>query len=380
MLKKIGLILYSTRTGGGIVQYTESIVNAFSRNNLNNEFILFCDFDDTRFDDTTFQIRKLKRETSNFLFKLLRLFSIIFGIRFNLLNSSDKKEIYNDIDIFLSPIITPYPFYYTKKPYIFTLHDLQEHYYPENFSFIERLKRNFFIKSLSLNAYKILCESKSVKDDIIKFYKISDKKIFVLQAPPKLNYLNFKYNEFISSSIIKKFNLNYKYVFYPASFWKHKNHLRLIQSFLKVNENLPFLHLVLTGNNDLEYYKIIKLIGTNKNIHILGKISDEEMQYLYVNSEFLILPTLFESISIPIYEAFYLEVPVCCSNIVQLQDQILDNAYTFDPLDINDIAEKIIYLFNNIEIRKYLTKKAKLSINNFDHDLFFNKIKNIIYL
>ena len=34
------------------------------------------------------------------------------------------------------------------------------------------------------------------------------------------------------------------------------------------------------------------------------------------------MPSLFESISLPIYEAFSLKIPVCCSNVVALPEQV----------------------------------------------------------
>ena len=36
----------------------------------------------------------------------------------------------------------------------------------------------------------------------------------------------------------------------------------------------------------------------------------------------LVMPTLFESVSIPIYESFFLKVPVCASNVVALTEQV----------------------------------------------------------
>ena len=64
-------------------------------------------------------------------------------------------------------------------------------------------------------------------------------------------------------------------------------------------------------------------------------ISEKAMQ-------FLLMPTLFESVSIPIYEACALEVAVCSSNVVALPEQVGDAGLIFDPHNINDMAEKMI--------------------------------------
>ena len=65
----------------------------------------------------------------------------------------------------------------------------------------------------------------------------------------------------------------------------------------------------------------------------------------------LVMPTLFESVSIPIYESFFLKVPVCASNVVDLTEQVGGSGILFDPNDSYDISKKISILLNNENIR-----------------------------
>ncbi len=65
------------------------------------------------------------------------------------------------------------------------------------------------------------------------------------------------------------------------------------------------------------------------------------MPYLYKLSTALVMPTLFESVSLPIWESFYLGVPVVSSNVCALPEQVGDAGLLFDPHDIEDMAEKI---------------------------------------
>ena len=73
----------------------------------------------------------------------------------------------------------------------------------------------------------------------------------------------------------------------------------------------------------------------------------------------LVMPTLFESVSIPIYESFFLKVPVCASNVVALPEQVGDAGILFDPNDIFDMAEKISILLNNENIRNEKNSNLK---------------------
>ena len=88
----------------------------------------------------------------------------------------------------------------------------------------------------------------------------------------------------------------------------------------------------------------------------------------------IIVPSLFESVSIPIYEAFSLKVPVCCSNINGLVEQVGDAALTFNPFDINDIAQKILVYLRNEDIAKENALKGFTRVINFSHDEYKKKL------
>jgi len=65
----------------------------------------------------------------------------------------------------------------------------------------------------------------------------------------------------------------------------------------------------------------------------------------------LVMPILFESVSTPIYESFFLKLPGCASNVVALTEQVGGSGILFDPNDVYDIAKKISILLNNEIIR-----------------------------
>ena len=172
-----------------------------------------------------------------------------------------------------------------------------------------------------------------------------------------------------------------KFIFYPAQFWFHKNHIRLIEAFEIVSKENNDVFLILTGSKQNNYHNVIKKIDElsldDKVIH-LGYIDYEDLPYLYKMSQFLVMPTLFESVSIPIYEAFALEVAVCSSNVVALPEQVGMAGLIFDPNDINDISDKIIMYLNDENLRK---EKAKLGLNkvkNFNHINYSKSLLEII--
>ena len=109
-----------------------------------------------------------------------------------------------------------------------------------------------------------------------------------------------------------------RFVFYPAQFWPHKNHLRLIDAFRRVVAQEPDLKLVLTGKKRDEYRTVMRAVedaGLKQNVQHLGYIDQADLQAIYHLATALVMPSLFESVSIPIYEAFQAGTPVAASGI-----------------------------------------------------------------
>ena len=156
----------------------------------------------------------------------------------------------------------------------------------------------------------------------------------MVQSPPPRDLLDTTFSDEQLAMVRNKYHLPDRYLFYPAQFWLHKNHLRLVEAFRLVADRFTDVHLVLTGMKANDYprvmAKIAELSLTGRVLH-LGYIDYEDMAGIYKLSAMLIMPTLFESVSMPVYEAFALKVPVCAANVVALPEQIGDAGVLFDP-------------------------------------------------
>jgi glycosyltransferase involved in cell wall biosynthesis len=73
-------------------------------------------------------------------------------------------------------------------------------------------------------------------------------------------------------------------------------------------------------------------------VQLVGFVPTQELVKLYKNATAVIVPTLFESASFPIWEAFRLKIPVICSSVTALPDQAAGAAFFFDPYSPVDMA------------------------------------------
>ena len=379
-MKKIGIVISGKEDSGGLSQYSWSLIDALKNDKL-NKYTIFCEKENKAIINSGIFKVEIINKDFNLFNKIIIFFSYLFSIRSKIIFSSKNTSKFKDIDCFIVPSASGYPHFFLDKPFIFTLHDLQDRYFPRYFSIFQIFLRRIMHRALAMKASKILCESKSVKNDIIKFLKIDKNKIHIIPAPPPISLMNFKINSSDLIRIKKKYNISDKFILYPAQTWIHKNHIRLIDAFELVASKFNNLELVLTGAPKSNHVRVMDKIAKSKSscrIKYLGYIDYSELPYLYKASEFLVMPSLFESISIPIYESFSLKVPVVCSNITSLPEQVGDAALTFDPLNIKDISDKMLMYLNNHNLKKQMSVKGHKRIQRFNHSEYCKKLLNIL--
>jgi glycosyltransferase involved in cell wall biosynthesis len=379
-LKKVAILAFGDKHGGGVYQYTQSIIDALKKDTT-SAYIVFCNTDDNRFDNLNLEIRKIDKQISNPSQKIVRFFQFLCFVRKPYFFTKNELSSFYDIDLFISPGISAYPHFYMNKPFVFTFHDMQERYYPAFFSRYERIIRWLNNRTLAKSATKIICESSFVKNDIVKFTGVEETKINIIQSPPPEEFLNYKFEERQFEVVKEKYNLPPKFIFYPAQCWFHKNHIKLVEAFNVVSRQIDDVYLILTGSQQNNYNNLIQRIdelSLNDKVRHLGYIDYKDLPYFYKMSQFLIMPTLFESVSIPIYEAFALEVPVCSSDVVALPEQVGDAGVIFEAHNINDMANKMLMYLKDENFRLEKAKKGFERVVDFNHEEYAKKLLKVL--
>jgi glycosyltransferase involved in cell wall biosynthesis len=199
------------------------------------------------------------------------------------------------------------------------------------------------------------------KADVIKAYPDAAKKVKNVPVMPQLSQIRNLY----STPKTGRFNL-----IYPASYWLHKNHKNLFHA-ISILKNLSYdVHLTCTGarlRSNPTLIGIIESLGIASSINLMGFVTRQELDELYSASDLLVMPSFFESESLPIWEAFSYGIPVAASNITAIPSQIDGAGILFDPNSPKDIAQAIIEIISNEKLRNDLSCKAKARISKLTH-------------
>ena len=232
-MTKLGVIVLATPNSGGTYQYSLSMLEAL-RHAHGYEITLYADPSNQDLLRLGFPIRRFGEPRGR---QLAYIAADAVGL--------DLEDPFDKEDILIAPVYS-LALLHTKKPFAFTLHDLQEHYYPENFSKAQRSWRRTVYARLLRRAARILCELQYVKSDIVRIFDVAKENVVVIAGPPLREAIAEKDRGQLEA-VRNRLGLPNRFVFYPAQFWPHKNHLRLIDAFKRVVAQEPDIKLVLTG-------------------------------------------------------------------------------------------------------------------------------------
>lgn len=103
-----------------------------------------------------------------------------------------------------------------------------------------------------------------------------------------------------------------------------------------------------------------------RHIVYLGSVKIEQCPWLYSKADMVFLPTLLECFSASYPEAMRMSKPILTSDLDFARGLCGDAALYFDPLDEQNIAETIIRLSNDKDLKDELIKNGKDQLLTFD--------------
>lgn len=240
------------------------------------------------------------------------------------------------------------------------IHDLMHRHepaFPEVSSRGLGRRRDFHYRNLCAHAAGILVDSRIGKDHVIEAYPVSADHVHVLPyiAPAYIRGGDPK-------DFAQRHALPERYLFYPAQFWAHKNHVRLLEAFARVRDEIRETHLVLAGSRKNAYADVLRAIerlDLRDRVRLLGYVPDQDMPALYRRATALIMPTFFGPTNIPPLEAMAVGCPMAVSDIYAMPDQVGEAAIRFDPGSTQQIAEAIVRLATDADLRKRLASAGR---------------------
>jgi glycosyltransferase involved in cell wall biosynthesis len=245
--------------------------------------------------------------------------------------------------------------------------DFQDLYLPQFFTKAQLKARAVAYKQLVDNREKIVFSSYSALQDFDRFFPGNSniKKVVRFVSSPDPGFTSLSID-----ALKSKFGINGEYFIVSNQFWKHKNHMIVLESFNELFKKHQSFQLVLTGkefdNRDSDNSKHITELKefTVKNrltekILFLGFIDRNEQLKLMSETLAIIQPSLFEGWSTVVEDAKFLNQCIICSDIPVHREQLPGYELFFEPSNKTS-------LINLVE--KVLGNRASYKINYNHHE------------
>lgn len=229
--------------------------------------------------------------------------------------------------------------------------------------------------------------SKRQKASIIEMFKKCDR-IVVLTEDWK-NYFNKLANPSKITIIyngVKKnnekrqeFNHNFCFI---GRLVKEKGVYELVEAFSIVRQKYPDIKLLIAGDGpELNNIKsLIAELSLNNSIKLLGWLQKNDLENIYRECTFFVLPSYFEAFPMSVIEAMSYGCVVIASNVGGIST-IIDgerNGVLIKPKNSSVLSNVMISILDNIKKQKIISRvSAEDAINKFSIEESIDKIDKL---
>lgn len=355
---KIGIDCRIFGTGfTGIGRYTEELVTRILDLNHSldepHEIVLF--FNDPEYSEfrSLYPVKTVKVNA--------RHYSVKEQVKFLRLLNKEKCDVVH-FPHFNVPLLY-------KGKFTVTIHDLTLEKFPgkKMTKWYHRMAYKLTIRRAAKRAKKVIAVSEHTKMDAMKFLKLKDEGVEVIYNGVGEEFRTLSQEEV--ERTMKRLNIKQPYLLYTGVWRSHKNLPRLIEALGILVDRGMDINLVMTGKEDPNYPEVMETVSRLKledRLQLPGKVAEKDLVGLYNGALFYVFPSLYEGFGLPPLEAMSCDTPVVAS-LASCIPEICgeDNAVYFDPHNQVEIADKIMMLYNDLELQNNLRERGRERVKDF---------------
>jgi len=271
---------------------------------------------------------------------------------------------------------------------VVTVHDLGYLRYPAAHRPADRRYLDWSTRWNAQQATLVLADSQATKDDLARAYGVDRGKIRVVYLGRDEAFGPVRdANEL--AAVREHYGIAGRYLLYVGTLQPRKNLARVIEAFARLAGDpsagslarvahrpgragqaaaLADVQLVLAGKRGWLYddlFAQVTRLGLAGRVRFPGYIPDADLPALLSASLAFVFPSLYEGFGIPVLEAGACGVPVITSNTSSLPEVAGDAALLVDPHDVDAIADAMVRLVTDADLRAELTRRGQENIKRF---------------
>jgi len=206
--------------------------------------------------------------------------------------------------------------------------------------------------------------SKSVFDEMVQAGFRGRRE--VVSNPVNMEAFNVV-RDFDRKVLKEKFGLNDRVVAYVGRFAPEKNIDVIVRAVALAKAKIPDITLALAGHGafKVEIEKLVKELHLEKNVKFLGTLSSYEVGDFYRTSEIFAITSTSETQSMTLIQAMACGLSTIGVRARALPEYIEGNGILIEPGDAKALAEKIVELLENPQLRQELSARSLAFVEKF---------------
>jgi glycosyltransferase involved in cell wall biosynthesis len=248
-------------------------------------------------------------------------------------------------------------------PYMVVVWDLQHRlqpWFPEVSAGGNWQHRDSLYSAVLGRAAAVIVGTQVGKMEVERFFRIDPSRILIMPHPTP-RFLEAPVEA--KRSVREKYGITGDYLFYPAQFWAHKNHVNLLLALklLQSRFDRPLsVAFVGADHGNLQHVKAtVDKLGLADHVHFLGFVPREDLIDLYKEAFALSYVTFFGPENLPPLEAFALGCPVIASDVSGAREQLGDAVLFAEPTSPEQMAEAVLRLASEEGLRARLVDAGR---------------------
>lgn len=252
--------------------------------------------------------------------------------------------------------------------YISIVHDVIYKADPDFLPFIYRRYLQFFAYFSIRISDAIITDSEYSKKDILKHYKVDEKKIKVILPAAKKDFHPIDLGQEEINEIKSKYNLPQYIVLYVGMLENRKNIPGVLKVADLVKEKKSDVGFVLIGKLGYGGKAILREVNKRSNVFHLTNIDDGLLKKFYNLADIFLFPSKYEGFGYPPLEAMQCGLPVISSNNTSLQEIVGTGGILHNYDDYYLMTDDIIRLLEDNEYRSEMIKRGFEQAKKFNND------------
>ncbi|MET0658785.1 MAG: glycosyltransferase family 1 protein [Steroidobacteraceae bacterium] len=246
-------------------------------------------------------------------------------------------------------------------------HGLDWYVMPEASRAIDRLSHKFLVPRYAQKTDALIAVSETTREHALQYLDLPPDRVHTVY--PGISEVFHRGAGSISvPELRERLQLPERFVLYCGAVYPPKNFRRLIQAYAKVGPALGVPLVIAGGTNRFlsedELHEPDRL-RLGDWVRRIGWLEHHELPALYQCAAALLLPSLYESVGLPILEAMACGCPVVTADRYGTKELAEGAAVLVNPDSVDDIATGIRRVLTDKELRMRVIEAGRERAQNF---------------